>query len=64
MRTGGAMIKVNGNRCLALAAVLCAAGTGLAGERFRMFNIVPYSPGQEKRLAADCREYVPTLPLC
>ena len=43
---------------LALAAVLCAAGTGLAGERFRLFNIVPYSPGQEKRLAADCREYV------
>ena len=43
---------------LALAAVLCAAGTVFAGERFRMFNIVPYSPGQEKRLAADCREYV------
>lgn len=43
---------------LALAAVLSAAGMGFADGQFRLYNIVPFSPGKESRLAEECREYV------
>ena len=49
---------MNRKYMLALAAVLCAAGMCFADGQFRLYNIVPFSPGKEKQLAEECREYV------
>jgi len=44
--------------CVIGLAWASACGLRAAETGFTMYNIVPFSPGKEKVLAADCREYV------
>jgi len=48
---------MNRMQALVLLLSLAVAGMAPAAEEFRALNVIPFSPGCEKRLAADCVEY-------
>jgi len=48
---------MNSSVACGIITAICGLAPMLAGADFTLYNVMPFSPGQETQCAADCREY-------